>query len=142
MSDRRVSALDLLARLEQHKVSRVAQRRAALLGEAGRLQHAIDDLGDRMEAEAYATSAETAPYVGAFITSIRSEIAECERRRQELQRATELLEEEMRSGFQEIKVFEIAAAKRRDALLTTRRKRDEREWNETMLARHIRDRRR
>lgn len=141
MSDRSLSTLELLARLERDRVSAVAQRYAALRGEVGRLQKMIDDLGDRIETEAVATSAETAPYVGAFISAIRIEIERNADRQRQLRRDSDALQGELQERFQKVKVFEVAEARRRLELQTLQRKRDEREWTEAMMVRHIRNRR-
>jgi flagellar export protein FliJ len=141
MSDPGISTLGLLARLEREKVSGLAQRYAALRSELGRLQQVIEDLGDRMETEALATSAETAPYVGAFISAIRIEIERNANRQQQLRRDTDALQSELREHFQRVKVVEVAEARRRLAVQTLQQKRDEREWTEAMLLRHIHNRR-
>lgn len=138
MTDRRIATFDLLARLERDGLSAVAQSHGALRAAIVQAEREAAALGDRMETEAFATSAETARYVGAFISAIRAEIAQCETRRKRLQQEADALEDEMRERFRKLKIAEIAAARARLAEQTERKKRDERDRHEAMLMRHAR----
>jgi hypothetical protein len=95
-------------------------------------------LGERIEAEAFASSAETAPYVGAFISAIRSEIEQCNARKQSLQREADALEDDMREKFRHLKTAELVAARRRLAKRSERTKREEAERLEAMMLRQMR----
>jgi hypothetical protein len=138
MSNRRLSTFHLLARLEHQRLSRVARKHGELRYDIERLERQEADLGDRIENEAIATSAETAPYVGTFINAIRSEMAHCADQRRMLRHEAAVLDEELRQRFREHKVFEIALDRERQAIATEQFKRDERERLETMLLRKVR----
>jgi predicted transglutaminase-like protease len=138
MSNRRLSTFHLLARLEHQRLSRVARKHGELCYAIDRLERQEADLGDRIENEAIATSAETAPYVGTFINAIRAELAHCADQRRTLKQEADVLDEELRQRFREHKVFEIALDRERKAIATEEFKRNERERLETILLRKVR----
>jgi predicted transglutaminase-like protease len=138
MSNRRLSTFHLLVRLEHQRLSRVARKHGELCYAIDRLERQEADLGDRIENEAIATSAETAPYVGTFINAIRAELAHCADQRRTLKQEADVLDEELRQRFREHKVFEIALDRERQAIATEEFKRNERERLETILLRKVR----
>ena len=138
-ADRRISTFDLLTRLQRDSLSAVAQRYGALRSEISRTENEAEALGNRIEMEAFASSAEMAPYVGAFISAIRAEIAQCELSRQRFQQEADALEDDLRERFNNLKTVELVAARARLAAETERQKQVEREREELMLLRHLRD---
>ena len=139
MADRRISTYELLVRLERDALSEIAQHHSALRSRIERSEKEAAELCHRIETEAFASSAEIAPYVGAFISAIRSEITQCNDHRQRLEQEASIVDEKLRERFSTLKTVEFVTARARMAVESAQRKRDEREREEHMLLRHIRN---
>jgi hypothetical protein len=135
MNDRRVATLKLLARIERDGLQDIVRKHALV-------QKGIDDrrveaaaLALRIESETSTVSAETAPYVGAFISAVRAEIGRYDSERRILEREAEALADDVRDRFRRTKTAELAAAKEMRSALARRQAVEDRERMELMLAR-------
>ncbi|MGP1357874.1 hypothetical protein [Roseicyclus sp.] len=135
MNDRRVATLKLLARIERDGLQDVVRKHALV-------QKGIEDrraeasaLAGRIETETSTISAETAPYVGAFISAVRAEIGRYDTERRILEREAETLADDVRDRFRRTKTAELAAAKEMRAVLARRQGAEDRERLDDMLLR-------
>ncbi|MDG4648665.1 hypothetical protein P6F26_09415 [Roseibacterium sp. SDUM158017] len=133
MNERRIATLELLSRLERSGFRTIARRHASLIGEIAAKRAEAKALADRIATETDVTSAETAPYVGAFISAIRAEIDRCDAARRGLEREAAALEGEMQDRFRSLKTAECAMAKEILAARDAERMAAERERFEAMM---------
>ena len=127
MTDR-IRTLALLERLRRHEMAAEARELGDLRSYVARLENTRTVLLEKMRTEARIVTLETAPYVGAYIRSVRNEEAQINRALTTVAPRVEELERAMLERFREIATIRLASEQTKKAV---RQARDLKETNQT-----------
>lgn len=104
----RIRTLAVLERLRRNDMEEEARELAALRAHILQLNQNRTDLLDRLQAEARIMTLEAAPYVGAYIRSVRREVAQIDLALSKAAPRAETLEAEMAECFRDVKTLSLA----------------------------------
>ncbi len=105
---KRIRTLAVLERLRRNEMEEEARELAALRASILRLNQNRTELLDRLQTEARIMTLEAAPYIGAYIRSVRSEVAQLDLALTKVTPRAETLEAAMAECFRDVKTLSLA----------------------------------
>lgn len=116
MADR-LRALAVLERLRRHEMEAQARELAVLRAQVARLESDRADLLRRLQDEACIVAIEAAPYVGAYIRSVRSEVARLDAALAHAAPEVAAQEEALSARFRDLRTVALALSRTREAAM-------------------------
>jgi hypothetical protein len=137
MTDR-IRTLTLLERLRRHEMAAEARELGDLRSYVARLENTRTALLEKMRTEARIVTLEAAPYVGAYIRSVRNEEAQINRALTTVAPRIEELEHAMLERFREIATIRLASEQTKHVAQQARDLKETTQSDEQTLIRWVR----